>query len=90
MDMRQPTSGEITYAKYPDLGCDVSPSCFTCPLPACKYDDHQAYLRWVLAQKWAPVQAMLETRTVSEVAQHFGLMQRTVYRIKARKEGGDQ
>ena len=29
---------------YPDHGCSVSPSCFTCPLPQCRYDTRD-YLR---------------------------------------------
>ena len=27
------------YYHYEDTGCEVSPSCLTCPLPQCKYDD---------------------------------------------------
>ena len=29
--------GDIPY--YPDTGCNLSPSCLECHLPACKYDD---------------------------------------------------
>ena len=84
----RPTTSEITYSKYPDRGCDVSPSCFTCPLPACKYDDYYGYLRWLRAQRKAPVQAALDTMSVAEVAEKFGLTERTIFRIKAIRKGG--
>ncbi len=33
--------------QHPDLGCpEVSPSCFTCPLAECKYDNWPAFLQW--------------------------------------------
>ena len=84
------SSSEITYAKHPDKGCQVSPSCFACPLPACKYDDYPAYLKWMQAKLVAPVQTALELRSVAEVAKQFGLTERTIFRIKTMRKGGGQ
>ncbi len=98
MDMYPKTSGSkrlqdaggITYAKYPDKGCDVSPSCLTCSLPSCKYDDPKAYLKWMRAKQRAPVQAALDSKSVAEVAKQFRLTERTIFRIKAKIKGGSQ
>ena len=91
MAMRPKTSSnEITFSKYPDRGCDVSPSCFTCPLPSCKYDDYTAYLKWMWTKRRAPIQAALETTTVQKTAEQFGVTERTVYRVKAKIKGDGQ
>ena len=29
-----------------DNGCDVSPSCLSCPLSVCKYEDRGPYRAW--------------------------------------------
>ena len=42
----RPPDKLVTQSIYTDTGCDVSPSCLACPLPACKYDDMAGYRRW--------------------------------------------
>tara|TARA_Y100000310_G_C20434529_1_gene693101 strand:+ start:255 stop:533 length:279 start_codon:yes stop_codon:yes gene_type:complete len=70
---------------YQDTGCQVSPSCLRCPLPVCKFDDINAlylYQRQTRdAEVWAALQ---EGLTTLEVAERFGLTERTVYRIQLR------
>jgi hypothetical protein len=36
-----------THSHYVDDGCEVSPSCLSCPLPLCKYDDPGGYQNWL-------------------------------------------
>lgn len=34
-----------------DDGCNVSATCQTCPLAACRYDDRAAYMAWKRERK---------------------------------------
>ena len=36
----------VPVTSYTDDGCEVSPTCLTCPLAACRYDDNQFYRVW--------------------------------------------
>ena len=68
---------------YRDDGCDVAPSCLSCPLPRCKYDDPGCLTRERRARR---DQAVLDVRssegiTVMELARRFHISQRTVHRI---------
>ena len=66
---------------YPDLGCELAPSCLHCPLPRCRYDDTSRRPSkrrrdeeiWHL---WAH-----QGHTVSQLAARFGLSRRSVHRI---------
>ena len=71
---------------YRDNGCEVSPSCLECPLPMCKYDDPTAYYRQIRDSRDREiVQAKrVEGKSVSQIASHFGLSQRTVHRVLER------
>ncbi|MFN3974630.1 MAG: Mor transcription activator family protein [Dehalococcoidia bacterium] len=78
------------YYPYKDEGCEVSSSCLNCPLPLCKYDDPQGYQRWLAQQREERDQRIWETRqreglTVPQLAQRFGVSQRTVFRALARQ-----
>ena len=71
---------------YRDSGCEVSPSCLECPLPACKYDDPAAYHRQIREDRDREVVDAKcdQGKTVSQIASHFGLSQRTIHRILER------
>ena len=78
---------------YEDNGCEVSPSCLSCPLPRCKYDDpiwFQRYQR--LARDLKVLTTMqLEGLTVERTAERFSVTVRTIFRIMRRcreAEGG--
>ena len=65
--------------KYPDTGCEVAPSCLSCPLEVCIHDSHgQAKVR------------LRDTRIVKmdgtdrEIADTVGVSVRTVYRARKR------
>ena len=71
---------------YEDTGCEVSPSCLTCPLPQCKYDDpvwFQRHRRMARDLKvWTTMQ--LEGLTADEAAERFSVTVRTIFRIMRR------
>jgi hypothetical protein len=74
---------------YPDTGCEVSPSCFTCPLPACKYERRHYVRRLRTAQRRDEIVRMYQTTGLSavEVGRRVGVARRTVLRAlqEARK-----
>ena len=74
------------YYHYEDTGCEVSPSCLTCPLPQCKYDDpvwFQRHRRLARDLKvWSTMQ--FERLTADEAAQRFSVTVRTIFRITRR------
>ena len=72
--------------QYRDEGCSVSPSCLRCPLPWCKYDDPAAYHRELrLSRDREVMQVKREQgKSVPQLAQHFGLSERTIHRILER------
>ncbi|MFN8559648.1 MAG: helix-turn-helix domain-containing protein [Dehalococcoidia bacterium] len=66
---------------YRDDGCEISPKCLECPLPACRYDMppkragallREAELRRLLA----------EGLTADQAAERMGVSRRTVFRLK--------
>ena len=78
---------------YVDDGCEVSPrpGCLQCPLPQCKYDDPDAYHREQRHRR--DLEVLLarhaDGASVPQLAQRFGLSERTIHRIFARvAEGG--
>ena len=74
------------YYHYEDTGCEVSPSCLSCPLPQCKYDDpvwfprHRRLARDL--KVWSTMQS--ERLTADEAAQRFSVTVRTIFRITRR------
>ena len=74
------------YYHYEDTGCEVAPSCLSCPLPQCKYDDpvwFQRHRRLARDLKvWSTMQS--ERLTADEAAQRFSVTVRTIFRITHR------
>lgn len=72
-----------------DSGCEVSPSCFECPLRECKYDNPLWYLDWKRRKRRELVKNKIsanlplhsKTKAVSIVAGELGISTRSVYRI---------
>ena len=69
-----------------DAGCEVSPSCLTCPLSRCKHDAPEWYGWHVRRARdyrvWEAVRRLgLSTR---EAANRFKTTPRTIYRIAER------
>ena len=75
---------------YRDDGCEVAPSCLDCPLPQCKYDDPMWYRRERRSQRDQKVLRIQAQKglTVAQLARHFGVSQRTIFRILRRSNNG--
>ena len=69
---------------YPDTGCKVSPSCFTCPLAECVFDAPLpgTALRAWQGDSWrAQAQALLASGAKRiEIQRQLGLSRSTIYR----------
>jgi AraC-like DNA-binding protein len=70
---------------YRDDGCEVSPSCLRCPLPRCRYDEPGG-IRSLLAESRDReiVRLRMEGWKVEDLADHFQVSRRSVFRILKR------
>lgn len=70
------------YTRYRDDGCSISASCFDCPLPRCRYEEPGG-LRAVIneTRDREMTQLRLAGMSVEELAGHFGVSRRTVFRV---------
>ncbi|HSP56633.1 MAG TPA: helix-turn-helix domain-containing protein [Dehalococcoidia bacterium] len=68
--------------RYKDDGCSVSPSCFACPLPRCRYEEPGG-LRAVLNQmRDSEILALKRAGVpVEDLALRFQVSRRTVFRV---------
>jgi len=68
--------------RYRDDGCAVSPSCLSCPLARCRYDDNRT-LRAILNEPRDQRILDLKERGVpaTELSARFGISKRTIFRI---------
>ena len=75
---------------YPDNGCDLHPSCLTCPLPRCRYDDPGWLQREERGQRDTELLELNAKHSlpVPELAAHFGVSTRTVHRVLSRRAVG--
>jgi len=74
-----------TYNQYPDKGCNVSPSCFDCPLARCKHDDPAQYRQWLSNLKDSQAyQSRMQGAMIHVIAEQLGITERTVFRQLAR------
>ena len=70
----------------PDTGCEVSPSCLTCPLPQCKYDDPQWYRTYLYQGRDEQIMAYRgEGHSIQEACSRFSVSPRTVARARTRR-----
>ncbi len=70
------------YCHYRDEGCDLAEYCLSCPFPGCVYDEHGGKQCW-LKKLRAREMVRLFTgggKGIGELAQIFGVSQRTVQR----------
>lgn len=68
--------------RYRDDGCDISESCFSCPLPRCRYEEPGG-LRALLneGRDREIVQLRLKGMPVEALADRFGISRRTIFRV---------
>jgi hypothetical protein len=82
--VRQDALPEFT--RYHDEGCDLYPSCLTCPLPRCRYDKPGG-VRAIFNVRRDREILQLRRRQglpVDTLARRYGVSRRTVFRILRR------
>ena len=79
-----PDTLEVKHANrsYMDTGCSLFPKCLECPLPRCRYDMRAGgqELRKMI-RNLKIKQGLDEGRTIKELAEEYGLCERTIRRI---------
>ena len=71
------------HTDYADSGCDLYPSCLSCPLPKCRYDDPGGAAAMLRTGRDASIARLADERgmTVDRLAEMFGLSRRTIFRV---------
>ena len=70
------------HTRYRDDGCEVNPSCLTCPLPRCRYDEPGGLRALVNSYRDGKMlELRLEGVPVEDIAERFSVSRRTVFRI---------
>lgn len=74
------------HTHYVDTGCDLHPSCLTCPLVRCRYDEPGGARRLLSeARDQTIIMLQRQGRPINAIAARFGISRRTVFRVLARK-----
>ena len=71
------------YVSYADTGCDLYPSCLSCPLPQCRYEVNGGATAMLRIGRDASILAAARRSgtTVDDLARTFGLSRRTSFRV---------
>lgn len=71
------------YTNYNDTGCDLYPSCLSCPLPRCRYDDPGGAAAMLREGRDASILRLhhREQASIDTLATMFGLSRRTIFRV---------
>ncbi len=78
------------HTRYRDDGCEVNPSCLTCPLARCRYDEPGgARALFQTPRDEAVRRRREEGLAIDALAQEFGLSRRSVFRILAKGREGN-
>lgn len=74
------------YCRYQDDGCEFADACLNCPFPDCIYAQPGGRQQWLKQLRDREVLKLHTSRAkgVKELAEMFGLSQRTVQRILKR------
>ena len=74
------------FTRYRDNGCDVHPSCLTCPLPRCRYEEPGGLRALLNKTRDKRIVAQRATGVpVAELAARFSVSRRTVFRVLGNK-----
>ncbi|MCY4454695.1 MAG: hypothetical protein OXC56_00090 [Chloroflexi bacterium] len=70
------------HVDYRDSGCDLFPSCLSCPLPRCRYDEPGGVRAMLNRTRDREIRRMrLDDQVpVNEIARRFHVSRRTVFR----------
>lgn len=73
------------YCRYQDDGCEFADSCLNCPFPECIYAQPGGRQQWLKRLRDKEVlQLHTQGKGVKELAEMFGVSQRTIQRILKR------
>jgi transposase-like protein len=76
------------HTHYADTGCEVHPSCLTCPLVRCRYDEPGGARRLLSEGRDQQIAALQRSGdSINQIARRFGVSRRTVFRALARSRG---
>ena len=74
------------HTHYADTGCDVHPSCLSCPLVRCRYDEPGGARKLQADQRDASIVVLQrEGASIDAIASQMGVSRRTVFRVLARE-----
>lgn len=78
------------YTAYSDTGCDLYPSCLTCPLPRCRYEEPGGAAAMLRTGRDANILRLADREglTVDQLAETFGVSRRTIFRVLRAGRGG--
>jgi len=70
------------HCHYRDEGCELAESCLNCPFTKCIYDEPGGKQRWLKKLRAREIARLfiIDGKGVKELAQIFGISQRTVQR----------
>ena len=74
------------YCHYQDNGCDLADSCLNCPFARCIYDEPGGKQRYIKRLRDKQILELFTTggKGMRELAEMFGISQRTVQRVLKR------
>jgi hypothetical protein len=74
------------HTHYVDNGCDLHPSCLTCPLVRCRFDEPGGARKLISDDRDAGILRLHreEQLDVSSIAREYRISRRTVFRVLAR------
>jgi hypothetical protein len=78
------------YCRYQDDGCEFASSCLSCPFPECIYAQPGGRQRWLKRLRDKEVLRLFaaQGKGAKELAEMFGVSQRTIQRILKRARDG--
>jgi DNA-binding CsgD family transcriptional regulator len=74
------------HVRYRDEGCELFPSCLSCPLPQCRYDGPERRQMAKELRNEEVVRLHGEGNTIRELAERYDVSARTIYRIVRRSD----
>jgi len=86
--MRNLHGDPLEYVNWKDTGCDLYPSCLSCPLPHCIEEQPRGRQRQRMDERSAGMMALRDRGLVArEIAAVYQVSVRTVQRALSRKNG---
>ncbi len=78
------------HTDYRDTGCDIHPSCLSCPLPRCRYDEPGGIRALLGAYRDQQIVALRrQGLSIEELARRFRVSRRTVFRALEKARAGN-